>query len=120
MHSELTPDEIATLDEALQRPPSSLWRDALRHVFHKRSAIVGLVILGILVFVAIFHPLLAPFDPTKSMLDVPEQAAAGVHKRMPPCIHLLGCPKISRSTSWAPTATCGTCSAVSCMVRNGR
>ena len=93
MHSELTPDEIATLDEALQRPPSSLWRDALRHVFHKRSAIVGMVILGILVFVAIFHPLLAPFDPTKSMLDVPEQAAAGVHKRMSPCIHLLGCPK---------------------------
>jgi peptide/nickel transport system permease protein len=92
MPSELTIDEIAALDEALRRPPSSLWRDALRHLFRKRSALVGMVILGILVLLAIFHPLLAPFDPSKSMLDVPEQAAAGVHKRMPPCIHLLGCP----------------------------
>lgn len=85
-------DDIAALDAELQRPPSGLWRDAARHLFRKRSAIVGMVILGILLFVAVFHPLLAPFDPAKSMLDVPEEAAMGVKKRTPPCVHLLGCP----------------------------
>ena len=52
-----------------------------------------MAILGVLVFIAFVHPLIAPFDPAKSMLDVPEEAALGVKKRMPPCIHLLGCPE---------------------------
>ncbi len=85
-------DEIASIEAFAGRPPSSLWRDASRHLFRKRSALVGMVILGILVFIAIVHPLIAPYDPARSMLDVPEEAALGVKKRMPPCIHLLGCP----------------------------
>ena len=85
-------DSLTSLDEAFQHAPSSLWRDALRHLIRKRSAIVGMVLLGILLFIAIFHPLLATFDPNVPMLDIPEQVAMGVKKRMPPCIHLLGCP----------------------------
>jgi ABC-type dipeptide/oligopeptide/nickel transport system permease subunit len=79
-------------DEVLLRPPSSLWRDAARHIFRKRSAIVGMIILGMLVVVSIIHPLLATHDPNVPMLDIPEEVAAGVKKRTPPCIHLLGCP----------------------------
>jgi len=85
--------EIASLDETLRRPPASLWRDALRHLFRKRSAVVGMILLGSLILVALFHPLLATHDPTVPMLDVPEERAAGVKKRMPPCIHLFGCPE---------------------------
>jgi ABC-type dipeptide/oligopeptide/nickel transport system permease subunit len=46
-----------------------------------------------MVFMAIFAPLIATHDPTISMLDVPQEVAAGVRRRMPPCIHLLGCPQ---------------------------
>ncbi len=93
-HGRLTnvfDQDPAALDDVLRHPPSSLWRDALRHLFRKRSAIVGLAILGVLVLVAVFHPLLATHDPSIPMLDIPEEVAAGVRKRTPPCIHLLGC-----------------------------
>jgi ABC-type dipeptide/oligopeptide/nickel transport system permease subunit len=93
METTPTLDNFETVDEALTRPPSSLWRDASRHLLRKRSAIVGMVILGALLFIAIFHPLLATHDPNVPMLDIPEEVAKGVKKRSPPCIHLLGCPK---------------------------
>ncbi|MBN1953453.1 MAG: ABC transporter permease [Anaerolineae bacterium] len=79
-----------------RRPPrkgSSLWHDALRYLLRQRSAILGLVILGIMLVVAIFAPLIATHSPTLSMLDVPEEVEMGVRRRLPPCIHLLGCPE---------------------------
>jgi len=90
-YGKFSSSEIATLDQAASRRPSSLWRDAFRHLFRKRSAIVGMVLLGILVFVALFHTVLATHDPEIPMLDIPEEVAAGVKKRMPPCVHLFGC-----------------------------
>lgn len=86
------PGELATTGRRA-RAGSSLWRDALRYLVRQRSAILGMAILGIMVFMAIFAPLLATYDPTLSMLDVPEEVAAGVKRRTPPCIHLLGCPE---------------------------
>lgn len=82
---------LESLEEVFHHPPSSLWRDAWRHLFRKRSAIIGMVILGMLVLLAIFHPLLATHDPNTPMLDIPEEVAMGVKKRTPPCIHILGC-----------------------------
>ena len=67
--------------------PSSLWRDTLRHLLYRRSAVLGLVILGLLASVAIFAPVLATHDPTLSLIGIED-----VRKREPPCIHLLGCP----------------------------
>ncbi len=58
--------------------------EALRRFIHHRSAQVGLVLLGILVFAAIFAPLIAPYDPTTPLQNVV--------RRSGPCIHLLGCP----------------------------
>jgi peptide/nickel transport system permease protein len=68
--------------------PASLWRDTLANVLRQRSARVGVVILGVLVFMSVFAPLLAPFDPYDSLLGKED----GVLKRSAPCIHLLGCP----------------------------
>lgn len=86
-------DSIVSFDEVLQHPPSSLWRDALRHLVRKKSAIVGMVLLSILLFIAFFHPFLATHDPNVPMLDIPEEVEMGVRKRTPPCIHFLGCPE---------------------------
>ena len=74
------------------RKGSSLWRDALRYLLRQRSAIVGMIILGLLALVAIFAPLIAPYDPIIPMSDIPAEKNL-VSVRMPPCIHLLGCPE---------------------------
>jgi peptide/nickel transport system permease protein len=64
--------------------PSNLWLDALRHLLEKRSAVVGLVLLGSLIVIAILAPVLAPYDPIKILQDA--------KRNTPPCIHWLGCP----------------------------
>lgn len=58
-------------------------REALRRLFHHRSAILGMIILGFLLVLAIFAKQIAPYDPTRLLRDV--------NRREPPCIHLLGC-----------------------------
>jgi ABC-type dipeptide/oligopeptide/nickel transport system permease subunit len=75
------------------RRGSSLWHDAMRYLFRQRSAILGMVILGSMLLMAILAPLIVTHDPTLSMLDVPEEVSLGVKRRTPPCIHLLGCTK---------------------------
>src|SRR5512138_1456857 len=62
-----------------------LWRDALRGTLRTRSAQVGLVLLLILVVLAVFAPLIAPYGPNEVLLNT------GVKVREKPCIHLFGC-----------------------------
>jgi len=78
-----TPVATLSSDNAPQ-PRLSPTREALRHLFRHRSARTGMVILGFLILLAIFAPLLAPYSPTAILRDV--------KRRSPPCIHLLGCP----------------------------
>ena len=58
-------------------------QNALRRFVRHRSAQVGFVILGFMIFIALFAPLLAPYDPT--------QVLSGVKPRVAPCIHAFGC-----------------------------
>ncbi len=58
-------------------------QDALRRLLHHRSAQAGMVILGILLLVAIFADVFAPYAPTAILKDEIRRDA--------PCIHLLGC-----------------------------
>lgn len=67
---------------------NSLWRLTLRRIFRQRSAIIGLFILGFLVLVAIFAPLIAPYDPEEVLIGKED-----IRKREAPCIHILGCPE---------------------------
>ena len=67
---------------------NSLWRLTLRRLLRQRSALVGLSILGLLFFLAIFAPFIAPYEPNQVLIGVED-----VRKRDAPCIHLLGCPQ---------------------------
>ncbi|MBN2304215.1 MAG: ABC transporter permease subunit [Anaerolineae bacterium] len=98
-HTEpVSPDapdiELAVEDAVVARPSKSLWRETLERLIRKPSAIVGLTMLGFLVFIAVFAPLIATHDPLAVLLDIPEE---GVNKRADPCIHLLGCPSAGDS-----------------------
>ena len=67
---------------------NSLFWVTLRSIVRQRSAIIGGTILILLVLVAIFAPLIAPYDPTEVLIGKED-----IRKRADPCIHLLGCPK---------------------------
>jgi ABC-type dipeptide/oligopeptide/nickel transport system permease subunit len=66
---------------------NSLWRLTFRRLFRQRSALIGLILLALLVFSAIFAPLIAPYDPEQPLIGI-----ENVDKRESPCIHVLGCP----------------------------
>jgi ABC-type dipeptide/oligopeptide/nickel transport system permease subunit len=70
-----------TLPISERRSPT---REALRNLWKHKSGKAGIFILTFLVLVAIFAPVIAPYDPT--------QILKNVQRRSPPCIHLLGCP----------------------------
>ncbi len=67
---------------------SSLWRLTLKRLLKQSSAVIGLTILAFLLFVAIFSPLIAPYEPNQVLIGIED-----VKKREAPCIHLLGCPE---------------------------
>jgi ABC-type dipeptide/oligopeptide/nickel transport system permease subunit len=67
---------------------NSLFRLTLRRIFRQRSAMIGGGILLLLVLVAIFAPVLAPFDPDFVLIGHED-----IKKRSDPCIHILGCPE---------------------------
>jgi peptide/nickel transport system permease protein len=79
---------VATLDnEGMSQKSVSLWQVTWRRLFRRRSAVVGMVILGILVLIALTAQWLAPYDPLKVLIGVED-----VQRRQDPCIHLFGCP----------------------------
>ena len=85
MTAETLPIPAAAVVKA--KEPSSLYRDAIRHLLQKQSAVIGMIILLVLVLVAVFAPIIAPYDPEQQLIGV----ESGIKKRSPPCIHLLGC-----------------------------
>lgn len=83
--SELVPTVLDP--EALDSRPITLWGLVRRRFFRRKSALVGLGILGLLILTAIFAPVIAPYEPEQVLIGVEQ-----VRKRQAPCIHFLGCP----------------------------
>ena len=82
-------NKVATLDaEGRANKSTSLWQMTWRRLFRRRSAVVGMIILGILVLIALTARWIAPYDPLQVLIGVEP-----VKQRQAPCIHLLGCPE---------------------------
>ena len=79
--------------------PLGLWTDALRRMRHSPAAIVGGSIVIFFVFMAIFAPFLAPYDPTRGNLAEQLPAAR------------------ARSTGSGPTCRARTCCRASSSAR---
>ncbi len=78
----------------INEPPKGAWRETVENLLRTPSAVIGMVMLGFLVLVAFLAPVIAPYEPNVSMLDIPQE---GTDKRADPCIHVLGCPKAGDS-----------------------
>lgn len=78
---------IAKLNaEGTELHSGSLWNITRRRLLRRKSAIVGLVILAILVFIALTAQWIAPYDPIQPLIGREK-----VGKREAPCIHAFGC-----------------------------
>ena len=78
---------VAKLDnKSLSLRSVSLWQITWRRLFRRKSALVGMVILGILVVIALTAQWLAPYDPYTPLIGVEP-----ITMRQAPCIHLFGC-----------------------------
>lgn len=76
----------------LQSEGTGLWSDAWRRLRRNPGAIFGMVVIGLFVFVALFAPLIAPFDPREQNLDlVADGCCPG-----PSSGHLLGVDDLGR------------------------
>ncbi len=72
----------------LYEKPLTQWRLTLRRFRQRKSGMIGLGIISFLILVAVFAPLLAPYDPNEILIGKED-----VGRYDPPCIQLLGCPE---------------------------
>lgn len=79
----------AILDADQPRYSSNLWIEALKNVSRNPSAIIGIVIIFGLLFIAVAAPLIATHDPIQSMIGQPGETGKLTGK--PPCIPIQGC-----------------------------
>jgi ABC-type dipeptide/oligopeptide/nickel transport system permease subunit len=75
------------IDEGRSLMSVSLWQLTWRRLFKRKSALVGMGILGILVLIALTAQWIAPYNPYTPLIGVEP-----VTMRQKPCIHLFGCP----------------------------
>ncbi|WP_026576823.1 ABC transporter permease [Bacillus sp. UNC438CL73TsuS30] len=78
MSVEVKTGQTVNLKQTVAYQKSSKWRDSLSLLMDNKAAMVGAFIIIFYILVALFAPLLAPFDPYK--VDLP-------HKLLPPSEH---------------------------------
>jgi len=76
----------------LLEPQGGLWRDAWRQLRRNRGALIGFVLVAIFVFVGIFAPLIAPYDPRAEDLNLLVHGCC----QGPTWHHLLGADQLGR------------------------
>lgn len=74
------------------RRAQPLWRETLTYILRNRSAVIGLILIGFLLLIAIFAPIIAPYEPTLQMYNVEGHQGIGRLPNRAPCVHLFGCP----------------------------
>jgi peptide/nickel transport system permease protein len=90
--SSLQPGFASPEANAPQPKGGSLTRDTFTAIRRQRNATIGLIVIGFVVFVALFADLIAPYPYNLTLLDIDPS----VKPRQAPCVHILGCPETQR------------------------
>jgi peptide/nickel transport system permease protein len=84
--------ELETREVNIETPSTGLWADAWYRLRRNPGAITGVVIITVVVIVAIFAPLLAPFDPREQNLSLLKEGCCPGPSRE----HLFGVDELGR------------------------
>ena len=76
----------AAASEQLFEKPLGQWRLALRRFRGRKSGMVGVALISALILIAIFAPLIAPYEPNEDLIGEQD-----VRRYQAPCVHILGC-----------------------------
>ena len=71
-------------------PSPSRWRDVFTQILHSWSGRIGLVLATLIIAMAVFAPLIAPFGPNEVLLD----SATNEVRLERPCVHVLGLRRV--------------------------
>jgi peptide/nickel transport system permease protein len=71
---------------------TGLWKDAWRRLRRNPGALFGMAVIGAFVFVAIFAPLIAPYDPLEQHIELLDNGCCPGPSRE----HLLGVDELGR------------------------
>ncbi len=79
-------EAIAREPEKMLDQPTSVWKMVLRRFLTRKISIAGMFLVGMMTLVAVFAPLIAPYDPYEVLIGKED-----VSRFEKPCVHLLGC-----------------------------
>jgi ABC-type dipeptide/oligopeptide/nickel transport system permease subunit len=82
----LRPDVSVPDPDALLVQPGSMWRIALQRFLQRKVGIAGLILVTFMILVAVFAPLIAPYDYQQNFIGV-----EGAERWAPPCVNVFGC-----------------------------
>ena len=79
-------ENVAGSGDLLRDKPSSQWKLTLSRFRGRKSGMIGLTVVSLLILMALFAPILAPYGPNEVLIGKED-----VGPRDPPCVHALGC-----------------------------
>jgi len=89
--------EIEAREVQMEVGTGDLWSEALHRLVRNPAAVVGALIVATFIVVAIFAPLLAPYDPRDQFLDLVEEGCCpGPSRDYPLGVDDLGRDELSR------------------------
>jgi peptide/nickel transport system permease protein len=86
----MTTSSASLVEPATRIVATGRMRETLRALLGQRSAVLGLAILSVFVFCALFANFIAPYPAEGARAQLVRPGEPG--RRAQPCIHILGCP----------------------------
>ena len=71
--------DIPDFDETLHEKPENQWLEMWRSLIANRAALVSLIFIAFLVFLAVFGPLLTPYNPISTNMAASLRAPSAAH-----------------------------------------
>lgn len=70
----------------LTEKPTSQWALTIRRFRGRKSGMIGLTIVSLLILIAVFAPMISPYEPNEVLIGKED-----VGPREKPCVHIFGC-----------------------------